>query len=202
MAQHQIIQHPMSVDEFFEWLEKQDQRYELVNGHPLMMAGASIAHDTIVMNGSRVFGNQLLDTPCRPRSADIAIKIPAGNIRYPDLSVDCGTPGNDAKSSDKPTLVIEVASKSTQHFDDVDKLEEYKSIPSMEYILLVAADGPRVRFYYRDEDRAWESRPIIGMDSRIEMTLIGVSITLGDLYHGLQFNNDLEETLVNGARPR
>ncbi|MFZ4539644.1 Uma2 family endonuclease [Propionivibrio sp.] len=192
MAQHQTVQHPMGADEFFKWLEKQDKRYELVDGKPLLMAGANIAHDTIVMNGSRVFGNQLLNTHCRPRSADIAIKIPAGNIRYPDLSVDCGTPGSSDKSSDKPTLVVEVASKSTQHFDDVDKLEEYKSVPSMEYILLVAADGPRVRFYYRDEIRVWQSRAIIGMDSRIEMAIIGVSITLGDLYHGLQFDDGLD----------
>lgn len=187
-----MAQQPMMADEFFCWLEKQqDDRYELVDGRPLMMAGASIAQDTIVMNAKRMIGNQLLGKPCSPHSADIAIMIPAGNIRYPDLSVDCGTPNNSDVKCDIPTLVIEVA-KSTKDFDDVVKLEEYKSISSMKYILLVSADRPHVRFFYLDESGNWESRAVIGMESRIE-TEIGVFISLGDLYHGLKFDNDLED---------
>jgi Uma2 family endonuclease len=147
---------------------------------------AQIAHDIIVMNARRILGNQLLDKPCRPRSADIAIAIPAGNIiRYPDLSVDCGTPNDSI-----PTLVIEVASKRSKDFESIDKLEDYKSIATMKYVLLVSADRPRVRFFYRNES-GWESRAIMGMESRIEIAEIG-SICLGDLYHGLKFDNDLD----------
>lgn len=171
-----MAQQPMTADEFFSWLEKQGHRYELVDGRPLMMADASIAHDTIVMNASRMLGNQLLDKHCSPRSAGIAIAIPTGNIRYPDLSVDCGTPNKSI-----PTLVIEVA-KSTKDFDGVERLEDYKSISTMRYILLVAADRPHVRFFYRESGN-WESRTI-GMESRIEMAEIGVFIFLDDLYHG------------------
>lgn len=202
MAQEHLVQPPVAMNEFFRWLEKQDERYELVDGQPMMMAGASIRHDDIVMNAGRVLGNQLLDKPCRPRSADIAVAIPAGNIRYPDLTVDCGSPDGSERIADKPTLVIEVASKSTKDFDEVDKLEEYKSVPSMQYILLVAADSPRVRFFYRDEDKHWESRPIIGMESKIDMPLIGVSILLSDVYYGLKFNNDLEDKISSDAKPQ
>ncbi|HRP95061.1 MAG TPA: Uma2 family endonuclease [Rhodocyclaceae bacterium] len=202
MALQHVVRQPMTMDEFFRWLEKQDERYELVDGHPLMMAGAGIGHDVIVMNASRVFGNQLLDKPCRPRSADIAVVIPAGNIRYPDLTVDCGTPDNSERVSDKPTLVIEAASRSTKDFDEVDKLEEYKSIRSMQYILLVAADSPRVRFFYRGEHNNWESRPVIGMESRIDMPLIGVSILLNELYYGLTFDADPDSRIDGGAKSR
>ncbi len=72
----------MTADEFHLWLESQSERYELVAGQPMLMAGATIAHDTIVMNGSRVIGNQLLGKPCRPRSADIAVKVSDYQIRY------------------------------------------------------------------------------------------------------------------------
>lgn len=202
MALNQSIQQLMVADEFYRWLETQSERYELVDGQPVMMAGASIAHDTIVMNASRVFGNQLLDKPCRPRSADIAVRISEHNIRYPDLTIDCGSPNNSARESEKPTLVIEVASKSTKDFDEVDKLEEYKAIQSMKYILLVATDRPRVRFFYRDEGGNWENRAIIGLDSRIDMSYIGVSVSLGDLYYGLSFGNDLENSIRNEAKPK
>lgn len=39
MALQHVVRQPMTMDEFFRWLEKQDERYELVDGHPLMMAG-------------------------------------------------------------------------------------------------------------------------------------------------------------------
>jgi len=202
MARHPPTQHIMVADEFYQWLEARSERYQLVDGQPVMMAGASIAHDTIVMNASRVFGNQLLNKPCRPRSADIAVKISEHNIRYPDLTVDCGSPNNSARESEKPTLVIEVASKSTKDFDEVDKLEEYKAIPSIQYILLVATDRARVRFFYRDEDGKWENRASIGMESRIDLSYIGVSISLGDLYYGLSFDSNPENWLENDAKPR
>lgn len=51
----------MTADEFYLWLEAQTERYELVEGQPLLMAGATIAHDTVVMNAIRVVGAQLLD---------------------------------------------------------------------------------------------------------------------------------------------
>ncbi len=40
-----------SVQEFFAWQERQDERYELVGGVPVrMMAGARNVHDDIVVN--------------------------------------------------------------------------------------------------------------------------------------------------------
>ena len=60
MGQEQLIPRLMSADEFYAWLESQSERYELVDGQPLLMAGATIAHDTVVMNASRLIGNQLL----------------------------------------------------------------------------------------------------------------------------------------------
>ena len=188
MGQEQLIPRLMSADEFYAWLESQSERYELVDGQPLLMAGATIAHDTVVMNASRLIGNQLLGKPCRPRSADIAVKISTHQVRYPDLSVDCGDPAGTSREAAKPTLVIEVESPSTGMVDAIDKLEEYKSLPSMQYILLVSIKRPRVRFYFRYAAGAWDSQVIIGMDSQIEMPLIGVMLSLGDLYYDLSFD--------------
>ena len=50
MGQKQLTQHPMTADEFYLWLASQNERYELVDGQPMLMAGATIAHDTFVMN--------------------------------------------------------------------------------------------------------------------------------------------------------
>ncbi len=187
MGRKQLTQHQMTADEFYLWLESQNERYELVDGQPMLMAGATIAHDTFVMNAARVIGNQLFGKPCRPRSADIAIRVSDHQVRYPDLSVDCGDPASSAREAGKPALVIEVESRSTGMVDAIDKLEEYKSIPSMQYIILVSTRKPRVRFYCRNESSAWDGQVIIGMESQLEMPLIGVTLSLGDLYYDLRF---------------
>lgn len=182
MEQAQSIEGTLTADQFFVWLETQSKKYELIAGQPVLMAGASIAHDAIVTNAIRVIGNQLLGKPCRPRSADIAIRVADDQVRYPDLSVDCGKPSSTAREAGEPVLVIEVESKSTSMVDAVDKLEEYQSIASMQYIVLVATEKHRVRFYFRDEHGTWCNQVLIGRDSAIVMPLIGLIVTLGELY--------------------
>ncbi len=55
------------------------------------MAGAKRRHDQIVVNSLGLVGNQLgANGSCRPFTSDTAIRIPNGNVRYPDLGVDCG----------------------------------------------------------------------------------------------------------------
>ena len=204
MAQRNVIQSPMSADEFFLWIETQEWKHELIDGYPMAMAGTNRTHDDIVANlGGSIFP-QLRGKPCRPHTADFAIQVSATNIRYPDYSVDCGKPTGDAKAADLPTLVVEVLSKSTKTFDGIDKLAEYQSIQSMKYILLVDQDTPSVRFYERDKEDKWIKHSIIGLSSKIEMPAIGVSIKLEELYDGIQFHEmpePAEVCKICGAHP-
>ncbi len=176
------MEPPLTANEFFVWLENQNEQHELIDGQPVLMAGASIAHDTIVANAIRVIGNKLLGKPCRPRTAAIALRISDNQVRYPDLSIDCGEPGNTARYAAEPVLVIEVASKRTSMFDAVSRLEDYQSVASMRYILLVATEKPHVRIYVRDEQGTWNNQVLISNDSVVDMPLIGLTMTLGELY--------------------
>ena len=80
----------MSAEEFLAWGLHQELRYELVDGVPVAMAGARQRHDRIVMNAQGLMYAQLRGTACRNFSADIAVRVPAGNIRRPDAGIDCG----------------------------------------------------------------------------------------------------------------
>jgi hypothetical protein len=42
----------MCADEFFAWIVHQDCRHELVDGAPVMVAGADRRHDRIVVNAA------------------------------------------------------------------------------------------------------------------------------------------------------
>src|ERR1700733_13803484 len=87
----------MSEDQFFAWQDKQERLYELVDGLPVlplkMMTGASQAHDRAVVNTIASLHRQPRGGPCRPTTADLAVRIPADNIRRPDVTVECGHAG-------------------------------------------------------------------------------------------------------------
>ncbi len=182
----------MSADEFFDWLGGQEKKHELVDGEPVLMAGANMRHNKITFSIGLALGNQLKGKPCQPFGSDMAIKIPGGNVRYPDIVVDCGK-FDDQLAADQPVLVIEVLSNSTRMFDGTIKLEEYKKVDALKYILLVYQDTPTVYVYTRDMS-GWEFANVKGMSAVIELSQIGVFLALEDVYSGLQFQNHL--TLV------
>ena len=134
----------MTPEEFYRWSGEEGARYELVDGVPLRtMTGASQKHDTITLNVLAALRRKLRGSPCRAHTADIAIATMSGNLRRPDAQVDCGSRADTAYEATSPRLVVEVLSPSTRQTDLVLKLEEYKALPSLAYILLVEPDVPR-----------------------------------------------------------
>ena len=91
---------PMTYEEFDEWHQAQVERYELVDGYPQlkftcwdgarMMTGASNGHSLIAGNVYAACRAGLRGKPCRAFVADGKVRIPRGNVRYPDVSIDCG----------------------------------------------------------------------------------------------------------------
>jgi Uma2 family endonuclease len=185
MSQHNQLK--LSEEEFFAWLVHQERRHELVNGEAVMMAGADARHDTIVFNVLLGLGNRLRGKPCRPFTADTAIRIPVGNIRYPDASVDCGKRADRDMTATAPTVVFEVASPSTRAFDREDKLAEYQSVATMRHIVLIDTEEPEARLYSRGPDDFWTVDRIDGVDASIPLPAIDVDLPLIEIYDGVEF---------------
>jgi Uma2 family endonuclease len=177
----------LTVERFYAWLVGQDNKHELVDGVPVMMAGANRRHDRVVINAMRIIGNQLRGKTCQPFSSDTYIRIPSGNRRLPDLGVDCGPMEDDSIEASDPKLVVEVTSASTRTFDRTEKLEEYKTIGGLEYILHVDTNVPQVRLYWRDGSRAWATGKIAGLEAVVELPVLGLALSLSELYEGLTF---------------
>lgn len=179
---------PWTVDAFFSWQERQAERYELVGGFPLkMMAGTRNVHDDIVVNCLLSIGNQLRGSPCRPFTADGSVETPPGQIRRPDLGVDCGRRDPNGFKAAEPRLVLEVLSPGTRDFDTFEKLGEYKAVESLDHLVFVEPDLPLVVHWTRDPDRGWQRRDVEGLDSALAMPDLGVVLSVAEIYDGVEF---------------
>jgi Uma2 family endonuclease len=177
----------MTVEQFFAWQEGQAERYELVNGQPLrMMAGARNVHDDIVVNLVGELREQVRGSGCRPFTGDGSVETRPGQIRRPDVGVDCGPRDPNGTKAALPRLVAEVLSPSTRDFDTFKKLDEYKEIDSLESIVLVEPNAPVV-FFWRRKARAWVEAQVRGLDGQIDMPKIGVRLQMAVVYEGVEF---------------
>jgi Uma2 family endonuclease len=183
----------MTAAAFLEWCTFQEDRYELVDGVPVAMAGAKQVHDRLTVNAIIALGRTLRDGPCRPNTADIAIRVPNGNLRRPDVLIDCGTFEPESLIATDPRVVIEVLSPSTRTFDAIGKLREYQRVPTLQHIILIDPDQPRVLHWQRQDwqrqaDGSWTDQMIEGLDAVVALPDIAVVLPLAELYAGLTFS--------------
>ncbi len=176
----------MTPDVFLEWCLDQEDRWELVDGMPRMMTGATRIHDRVVVNVIADLGFRLRGKPCQPNTADVAARTPRGNVRRPDVTVDCGGPPDAELASQAPVVFVEVLSPSTRAIDLVRKTDEYKDVPSLRHILLIDPNIARVGHWSRpDEATPWTSTDVTGLEAEIALTAIDVILPMSEVYAGL-----------------
>ncbi|WP_407526085.1 Uma2 family endonuclease [Methylobacterium oryzisoli] len=177
-----------TVQEFFAWQERQEARYELVGGEPVrLMAGVCHVHDDIVVNLLAEFRTRLRGGPCRPFTGDGSIETLPGQIRRPDLGLDCGARDPNGLTAAEPRLVVEVLSPSTRDFDTFDKVGEYKTVASLAHILLVEPNAPEIAVWSRGADGAWARRLVAGLEETVDLPEFGMGLALRDVYDGVVF---------------
>ena len=184
----QTALRPWTLEEFFAWQERQDERYELVGGVPLrMMAGTNNRHDSIVSNIGAELRNRLRGSPRRHITADGAVVTRPGQIRRPDAGVDCGRSDPDGYVAADPRLIVEVLSPSTRDFDTFEKLAEYKALESLDSILYVEPNRPEVAVWSRDPDRGWVRVLHDDLTSAIALPSLGIALPLAEIYDRVEF---------------
>jgi Uma2 family endonuclease len=190
----EAVRKTMTVEEFFDWQLGQDRNYELVDGVPVLplksMTGATDRHDRVTVNAIGSLFQQLRGKPCRPKTTDTSVRTVRGT-RRPDVTVECGTPGDRSMAADEPRVVVEILSPSTRRYDQMQKLEEYKQHPLIGVILLVDTDLPRVTVWRRGPE-GWSYGEVAGLDAVIPLPEIDAAISLADLYDGLQWPGPAE----------
>ena len=184
----------LTPEQYLEIERKADFKSEYYQGEMFAMSGANIPHNRIVRNGIRLLGNQLLDRPCEPFSADMRVCVtPVGLFTYPDIVVVCGEPQVLDSSVDtllNPTVIIEVLSPSTEAYDRGKKFELYTALKSLAEYVMISSMRVRVERFTRLGDGTWNYGEKIGLEEVVELKSIDCQLRLADLYNKVEFTRE------------
>jgi Uma2 family endonuclease len=140
-----------------------------------------------VVNVLAELRNRLRGRDCRPFTGDGSIEMKPGQIRGPDIGVDCGRRNPNATKAALPRVVFEVLSPTTRDFDTINKLKEYKTVESLSRIVVIEPNAPQAIVWSRGEARTWQKVVQQGLDQAIEMPEIGVTLPFKEIYDGVEF---------------
>jgi len=182
-------QHVFSFEEYLEVAERSQIRVEYWEGAILDMSGGSPRHSAICGNVIRILGAQLRGAPCRVFDSNLRVRaVPANRATYADVTVVCGT--LDLDPADKaghtvlnPSILIEVLSPSTESDDRGPKLDCYKTIASLQAVILIAQDRMHVTVQQRQADGWFSQR--VHESGTIELQAIGCTLPLAEVYEDL-----------------
>ncbi|MBC8110523.1 MAG: Uma2 family endonuclease [Verrucomicrobia bacterium] len=186
----ETLQKFNSFEEFLEFEQHSEIRYEFYDGEVFAMAGTTIIHNLIVSNTSDIFKEHF-----RPRGCFIlteSVKLEAIKnfyYPYPDVMLTCNE--NDKKEPyiiKNPSIIIEVLSKSTEETDRKFKWQRYKRIPSLQHFILVSQYEILVEVFSRIENsETWLYQSFDELTQEIELRNMDFKIPVSRIYENIAF---------------
>ena len=178
----------LSEQDYLEGEKHGEIRYEYVDGQVYAMAGASKRHVVITGNVFASLRAAAKGTPCTAYQSDMKVKASSHkSYYYPDVVVGCEADEANDYYLEKPCLIVEVLSDSTEKRDRREKLLAYMNISTLRAYLLVAQDKPEVELFYREPDGNWWVETFSGLEASIELPCPEITLTLVDVYEAIAF---------------
>ena len=172
--------------EYLEGEKLADNRHEYVDGKVYAMAGSSKRHNRIALNLVMALNTK---APCETYSSDIKVRIAERNsYYYPDVVVGCEESDNaDDYYLEKPCLIIEVLSPSTEKKDATEKLLAYQDIESLQAYLMVDQQQCHISLIYRQKNGHWWVKTFTELDDMISLSCPEMEIKVTDIYENISF---------------
>jgi Uma2 family endonuclease len=129
----------MTLTEFLEWDDGTDRRYELLDGIPVMMAPSLEAHGELAAALAMEIRSRV-KPPCRIISeAGIIVPDRADTYYVADLAVTCAPREPGWRMVVEHVLMVAALSPSTGQIDRWRKVADYRTLPSVQEILVISA---------------------------------------------------------------
>jgi len=176
-------------EEYLAVEEAAEFRSEYYKGEIFAMSGATVNHNTIVLN----VGANLLsvrEKQCNVYVTDLKVRIETADMfTYPDVLIICGDLEFYNNRKDiilNPVAIIEVLSESTEGYDRGKKFECYRAIPTLREYILIDQFKMHIEQYCINPAGKWELTEyrektefltLCSVDSRISLETIYERVT-------------------------
>jgi Uma2 family endonuclease len=192
----------MSKEEFLAWEMKQPEKWEHVDGFPVlrrvrMVAGGTINHGAACARLITALGSRLRGNRCIPLTSDVRVETGRGSSRYPDVTVDCGPRRPGQMDAREPVAIFEVISPSNTFRQQLRLIEDYKFIASVQHIVFVSQTDAAIVVWSRSGP-SWDFEELEGRESTLRLGAVGVEIPLAEIYEDIVF--DAAPEAGTGAR--
>lgn len=173
---------PMTAEEFFAFTATRphEEKWQLIEGEPVMNASASFLHQTIVRN--IIVTLSLIE---RERKAGwmtipgIGVQISDSNIPVPDVLI---RPANhiDGWKCDDMILAFEVLSSSTADLDLRWKRKAYSRLIALQHYVVIAQDAVEIVVY--DRKTGFAERRLEDIGATLELPALAIAVPLAEIY--------------------
>jgi Uma2 family endonuclease len=179
----------LTVDEFLDACPNDQRHHQLFDGVIVAMAPPADAHQIIAaaLTAEIVLAVRAHLPGCSARSqAGIAPRGVRGRDHFEtDITVTCEPFSRGYRGMvQKPLLIVEILSPSTDRDDVFIKLPAYQRIPSLQEILYVETERVGATVYRRGA-QGWQTTEFAAPDARLQLETVGLDIVLSSLYGGI-----------------
>jgi Uma2 family endonuclease len=176
----------MSREQFFDWAEAQDIRYEFDGFQPVAMTGGTLRHSQMTVNLQVVLASRLAGRSCRSLGPDAGVRTVGDAVRYPDAVVTCTIFDEMAREVPSPVVVFEVLSPTSGHTDRIVKLLEYRDVATIRRYVIVEYASMALTVHTRAEAGGeWIATALTG-DQILVLPEIGIEIPVVALFAGTE----------------
>jgi len=177
----------LSTEAFRAWTETRpdEERWELIDGVPMMMTPPTKAHQRIASNLERLLNDALVHTPERAAYQRVGLNLGPVVENYdpePDVVVIDVAESPDERYADRFYLIAEVVSASDRPKIE-GKREIYKLHAACNCILTIQQDRHELRIDRR-AGNGWTTQILTRPADELVVTDFGLRCTLADLYRG------------------
>lgn len=184
-------------EEYLILEEKALEKSEYHNGEIITMTGGTTNHNLLALRMAAKFLSLLEDEEYQIYIGDVRLWIEKyRRYTYPDVMVIKGQTIYEGKGKTtviNPLLIVEILSKSTENYDQNDKFDSYRTLPTLQEYLLVDQYQYYVKQFTKTEENKWLLTDYRGKDAIVKLESINYEITLETLYKKVNFESKKEE---------
>ena len=176
---------PMTVEEYFAFTDTRpdNEKWELIEGEPILNATPSRLHQTIFLNLVYLLG-ALERQQHRTWEAipGVGVRVSDTSLPEPDVFIlPAGTVRRDPYSREvgDALVIFEILSPSTMERDLRWKRKAYTSLPSLTHYVVFAQDAVDVVVFPRETGFA--ERHLRSLDDRVEFPALGITLPLAEI---------------------